>query len=649
MTQAVTDSDIKPDINANLIARTAGDENAQYGEDAEEAEYEAQERRHAEDARMRAEAGIRARASQMPRGDDGTGREEGDEFDDDELDELFRRTVMPGSTSAMNTPKKARTNGVYTPTTRSGGSRTSVDTPSTGGRDVDMDERRAQRELRMRQEAGWGDLSTILDQSSMNGSSPHGSNPYHASAGRTPANRPGATPGGGPLQTKTPSSAGEKTPTNRNPFAKPRHSSPLATPTKRGVWPPTNTVILPPSRRSAARFSPERDADTPTNGQKRAGAVKKEEVNQVSSNVTDVKPVIGSLQAIAAEPTEADVLALFAPAQQTGAPSETTDSAKTASNDAPPLLAPTIIEPDNVVSSQFSPTQVVPDLPGNNETELNDGSSRSQTNGSDSQVKMPLSQERPKKRVRMAGPIDEPENPFTQPVASQQSQASQQSRRSQFSMASSQSNRLSVHTDTSSIPSVPTVLSDGMQNLVSNSAWTYHRPPPSAQSLQETLDTEGIDTVEYQDPYYSNPVDVPLRAKMFAGRMFTLKGSAVKDLQEFEHAIPPGLTASQTAWLHKTNVHPPIVRSKLGWEFARPPPRLNEVMRWCDEEDAKALAEGQCQHLYVISHIRTTRRVLSSHSRDKAITPHLSTRSTHPKVQVRFQVLPEKEIRRLRT
>jgi DNA polymerase zeta len=621
MTQVVVESDLKPDINPNLIARQNGCGEGDFDiGDAEEAEYEAQERRHAEDARMRAEAGVRARASQLPRsetGDDGFD----DEFDDDELDELFRRTVMPGALSAQTTPRKNRQNGggpgsgtgTFTPTTRSGGSRTSVDTPSTGGRSgygaVEMQERRATREMRMRNEAGWGDLSTILDQSSLNGSSPHGSNPYHGGGTRTPPSVPGgpdrkASPA--PFSGGLPSAHGEKTPTHRNPFAKPRTPSPLVTPTKRGVWPPNNTVILPPSRRSAARFSPDRDETTPTNAKKPGPGIKAElkpSLEPHSTGTADVKPDVEDLKEIAAELPDADVSVLFAPGQQKkgGSASEKTDSGKMASNEQEPIAAgvPPTGAPDIIVSSQFSPTQVVPELPSAEHGTDGDPTGSQDVNGASSQTLHPsnsrdINISRPRKRVRMAGPIDEPDNPFSQPVVSHASQASQRSERSQLSVASSQSNRLSVHTDASSVPSAPTVTSDGKPTGTSKTAWTFVRPPPLARNLQEYLDTEGIATVEYQSPYYSNPVDVPPRAKMFAGRMFSLKGSAVKDLHEFEHAIQLDSEAQsrRAAWLHNVNAHPPVVRAKYGWEFVRPLTRVTEVVRWCDEEDAKAMAEG---------------------------------------------------------
>jgi DNA polymerase zeta len=146
MTQGSDGYGIPADVNPNLIARDTG-----RGEDADD-DYDdgdAAERRHAEDARQRAQAGINFRATQGPQ------RETSDaEYDDAELDELFRQTVMPG----LSTPRKGRE--AYTPTSN-GSSRTDARsgasvTPTSMGRQLQA--RRADREERMRREAGLGDL-----------------------------------------------------------------------------------------------------------------------------------------------------------------------------------------------------------------------------------------------------------------------------------------------------------------------------------------------------------------------------------------------------------------------------------------------------------------------------------------------------------
>ena len=85
--------------------------------------------------------------------------------------------------------------------------------------------------------------------------------------------------------------------------------------------------------------------------------------------------------------------------------------------------------------------------------------------------------------------------------------------------------------------------------------------------------------VVYTEPYYSNVVDVPPRAKMFAGRMFTLKGNTVSDLTEFRHSYP----TPDKSWL-KTRKHDPQ-KADFGWEYAIPPPRWKEVVEFCEKED----------------------------------------------------------------
>jgi len=127
--------DATADVNPNMISRTIGN-----GDMDDMDEDELAMRQHELDARQHAEEGVRYRATQAPSKDD-----ESDEYDDEELDELFRRTVM-GGWSNQTTPRK-RT-GSMTPTT---GSRSGM---SSGG----MEARRQRREARLMEQAGLGDL-----------------------------------------------------------------------------------------------------------------------------------------------------------------------------------------------------------------------------------------------------------------------------------------------------------------------------------------------------------------------------------------------------------------------------------------------------------------------------------------------------------
>jgi len=126
---------VKADINQHMISRSGLED---IGEEDEE---EIRMQQHEQDARQRAEDGKRFRATQATQRQD----ESDDEYGDDELDELFRRTVM-GGYSNQTTPRKDR--GSTTPTT---GSRSGM---SSGG----MEARRRQREARLMEQAGLGDL-----------------------------------------------------------------------------------------------------------------------------------------------------------------------------------------------------------------------------------------------------------------------------------------------------------------------------------------------------------------------------------------------------------------------------------------------------------------------------------------------------------
>jgi DNA polymerase zeta len=141
MTQAPM-LEMKVEVDSKYIA---GDTGAAPDEEEEE---EAALRRHTEDVQQRADAGRDFRATQAaPKGE-----ESDHEYDDEELDALFRKTVTGGFESRPSTPRR-RDGGAtsHTPTTQGTG--------SSGG---SVDARRYQREKRIRELAGWGDLRRVL-------------------------------------------------------------------------------------------------------------------------------------------------------------------------------------------------------------------------------------------------------------------------------------------------------------------------------------------------------------------------------------------------------------------------------------------------------------------------------------------------------
>lgn len=139
MSQASYTNDVQAEINPYAISREA----LQVDEDPEdEDDVDAGRQRHEEDARQHAADSVRLRATQAPAGGD-----ESEEYDDEELDDLFRNTVLGGFYSPRGTPRRNGANGSATVT------------PTTAGTSgVDLDERRAKREQRLREQAGLGDL-----------------------------------------------------------------------------------------------------------------------------------------------------------------------------------------------------------------------------------------------------------------------------------------------------------------------------------------------------------------------------------------------------------------------------------------------------------------------------------------------------------
>lgn len=117
---------------------------------------------------------------------------------------------------------------------------------------------------------------------------------------------------------------------------------------------------------------------------------------------------------------------------------------------------------------------------------------------------------------------------------------------------------------------------------LSSTAWQFHLKAPLARDL--TIDPE----VVYQDPYFSNLADVPPRAKMFAGRMFTLKGNTIDELPEFESTIP-----GYKRWLKTRRQHDE--KARFGWEYSPPPPTLKTVEEFCNKEDKEIAAQGRLQ------------------------------------------------------
>ncbi|TXT07141.1 hypothetical protein VHUM_03311 [Vanrija humicola] len=124
------------------------------------------------------------------------------------------------------------------------------------------------------------------------------------------------------------------------------------------------------------------------------------------------------------------------------------------------------------------------------------------------------------------------------------------------------------------------VQSSGSKVGLSSTAWVFRDPPPSRRTIAHTMEENGVDSVEYQDPFYSNPADVPLRPKLFAGRVFNVKGNSVADLKDFQASI-----ATPRPWLKSRRFLPATARH--GWEYGPPPPSRREVLTYFGQDETR--------------------------------------------------------------
>lgn len=106
---------------------------------------------------------------------------------------------------------------------------------------------------------------------------------------------------------------------------------------------------------------------------------------------------------------------------------------------------------------------------------------------------------------------------------------------------------------------------------------------------------EGVEPVEYRDPFYANPEDVPPRPKLFAGRAFRLKGNDVQELRPFEYSTE---SAGANTWLKTRRMEQ--ATAEYGWEYAPVPPSFRTVVNYCkskDEEIAASMAAAAASQL----------------------------------------------------
>ncbi|PBP17118.1 DNA polymerase zeta catalytic subunit, partial [Diplocarpon rosae] len=115
--------------------------------------------------------------------------------------------------------------------------------------------------------------------------------------------------------------------------------------------------------------------------------------------------------------------------------------------------------------------------------------------------------------------------------------------------------------------------------------------PPSLSQVTSAFQAINLPAVIYQDAFYSNELDVPERAREWAGREFRLESLTVPFLPDFDPCGTLGAIISE-----KVSALPDKVReernyqrqrqncSLRSWVIANPPPTSSEVIEWSRED-----------------------------------------------------------------
>ncbi|KAI8148312.1 hypothetical protein BJV82DRAFT_591635 [Fennellomyces sp. T-0311] len=103
------------------------------------------------------------------------------------------------------------------------------------------------------------------------------------------------------------------------------------------------------------------------------------------------------------------------------------------------------------------------------------------------------------------------------------------------------------------------------KQIPSTVEYTYSQPPPAVSKPGYT---------RYQEPYYSNPSDVPSKPKVFSGKEFRLTSKSVRFLKPVE-----------STYFHKPDEWEKSTMTE--WEFASRPPSPAQIRQWLLDQKQK--------------------------------------------------------------
>jgi len=101
--------------------------------------------------------------------------------------------------------------------------------------------------------------------------------------------------------------------------------------------------------------------------------------------------------------------------------------------------------------------------------------------------------------------------------------------------------------------------------------WQYAQPAPSTAEVLNSFGFFGLPNVEHQDPFYSDPADVPKGAREYAGRSFRFVSKTLRFLPTFK------LGSTDAEGGKKAQQRPAGVEA---WTASVPPPTRKSVQKW---------------------------------------------------------------------
>ncbi|SCV68725.1 BQ2448_846 [Microbotryum intermedium] len=144
------------------------------------------------------------------------------------------------------------------------------------------------------------------------------------------------------------------------------------------------------------------------------------------------------------------------------------------------------------------------------------------------------------------------------------------------------------NSNSSSTSSGPAVQTD---HPLSAHSWVYRERAPSSQQVLETLESYNKPRVDYKNPFYSNPADVPRVANEYGGRRFVLRDHSMRNIPAFNHLDGKLKEAETTTRLadDSSKTSKRACYKARGphalWEYVKRPPTRAEVKAWAKKED----------------------------------------------------------------